>query len=44
MTLLPKGVEHVMISSVAQTGLEELKDKLWSKLRPVEVIKADPWS
>ncbi len=42
--LLPKGVEHVMISSVAQTGLEELKDKLWKMLRPVEVIKADPWS
>ena len=29
---LPKGVEHVMISSVANFGLDELKDKLWKKL------------
>ncbi|MBL7950854.1 MAG: GTPase ObgE [Flavobacteriales bacterium] len=29
---LPKGVEHVMISSVAQIGLDDLKDKLWKKL------------
>ncbi|MEZ4740649.1 MAG: hypothetical protein R2818_15125 [Flavobacteriales bacterium] len=29
---LPKEVDHVMISSVAGIGLEELKDKLWQKL------------
>ena len=29
---LPKGVDHVMISSVAGFGLDELKDKLWKKL------------
>ena len=29
---LPKKVPHVFISSVAQTGLEELKDMLWKKL------------
>ncbi len=29
---LPKGVDHVMISSVANFGLDELKDKLWKKL------------
>lgn len=29
---LPKGVEYVMISSVANFGLDELKDKLWKKL------------
>ncbi len=29
---LPKKVDHVMISSVAQTGLDELKEKLWKKL------------
>jgi GTP-binding protein len=29
---LPKDVEHVMISSVAGMGLDELKDKLWRKL------------
>ncbi|MBK7385152.1 MAG: GTPase ObgE [Flavobacteriales bacterium] len=29
---LPKGVAHVMISSVAQFGLDELKDKLWHHL------------
>ena len=29
---LPKEVEHVLISSVAQIGLDELKDKLWAKL------------
>ena len=26
---IPTGVDYVMISSVAQTGLQELKDKLW---------------
>ena len=31
-TELPKEVEHVMISSVAGLGLEELKDRLWRKL------------
>ena len=29
---LPKRVDHVMISSVARFGLDELKDKLWKKL------------
>lgn len=29
---LPKGVEHVFISSVANQGLEKLKDLLWSKI------------
>jgi GTP-binding protein len=29
---LPKGVEHVLISSVANIGLDELKDRLWKKL------------
>jgi GTP-binding protein len=29
---LPKGVEALFISSVAQTGLQELKDKLWKVL------------
>lgn len=29
---LPTGVETIFISSVAQTGLQELKDKLWSML------------
>ncbi|CAM1343775.1 GTPase ObgE [Tenacibaculum amylolyticum] len=29
---LPEGVEALFISSVAQMGLMELKDKLWSKL------------
>ncbi|MCB0782526.1 MAG: cbb3-type cytochrome c oxidase subunit II, partial [Flavobacteriales bacterium] len=31
-TELPKEVEHVMLSSVAGLGLEELKDRLWRKL------------
>ena len=30
---LPKDIEHVMISSVAGMGLEQLKDKLWEKLQ-----------
>lgn len=29
---LPKGVPHLFISSVAQIGLQELKDKLWKML------------
>lgn len=29
---LPKGVDHVFISSVANIGLDTLKDKLWKKL------------
>lgn len=29
---LPKGVDHVLISSVSGFGLEELKDLLWRKL------------
>ncbi|MEO8588043.1 MAG: GTPase ObgE [Flavobacteriales bacterium] len=29
---LPRGIDHVMISSVAGLGLDELKDKLWKKL------------
>lgn len=33
---LPNDVEHVLISSVAHFGLDELKDKLWAMLhRPV---------
>ncbi len=33
---LPKGVDTVLISSVARIGLDELKDKLWKLLhRPV---------
>lgn len=34
---LPKGVDSVLISSVARIGLDELKDKLWRLLhRPAE--------
>jgi len=29
---LPKGIETIFISSVAQQGLTELKDKLWQML------------
>ena len=29
---LPKGIETVFISSVAEIGLQELKDKLWKML------------
>lgn len=42
--LLPKGVEHALISSVAHIGLDELKDKLWKKLHPAAVAKDDSWS
>ena len=31
---LPEGVETIFISSVAQQGLQELKDLLWKKLNP----------
>jgi GTP-binding protein len=31
---LPEGVEALFISSVAQKGLQELKDKLWTMLNP----------
>jgi GTP-binding protein len=34
---LPKGIDNVMISSVAGQGLEQLKDLIWAKLHvPVE--------
>jgi GTP-binding protein len=29
---LPEGIPHVFISSVAQTGLTELKEELWKAL------------
>ena len=29
---LPKGVEALFISSVAEIGLQKLKDKLWKML------------
>ncbi|MDT7830745.1 GTPase ObgE [Flavobacteriaceae bacterium S356] len=29
---LPEGIEHLFISSIAQQGLQELKDKLWQML------------
>ena len=43
---LPKGVDCVLISSVARIGLDELKDKLWKLLhRPVEKRSEFPeWS
>ena len=31
---LPKDIPHVFISSVAQTGLNELKEQLWKALNP----------
>ena len=33
---LPKDVDIVFISAVAQTGLTELKDKIWTSLNPPE--------
>ena len=33
---LPEGIETVFISSVAQIGLEELKDKLWAAMNVKE--------
>lgn len=43
---LPKGIDSVLISSVARIGLDELKDKLWKLLhRPVEQKPQFPeWS
>lgn len=43
---LPKGVDSVLISSVARIGLDELKDKLWKLLhRPAEKRAQFPeWS
>ena len=43
---LPKGVDSVLISSVARIGLDELKDRLWKLLhRPVEQRAQFPeWS
>ena len=38
---LPKGVDHVLISSVAQFGLDELKDILWRKLQSSQT-EAEP--
>src|SRR5690606_28252447 len=29
---LPQGLDHVLISSVANQGLDELKDLIWSKI------------
>ena len=29
---LPEGVKAIFISSIAETGLQELKDKLWEML------------
>jgi GTPase len=37
---LPKGIEHVMISSVTSMGLDELKDKLWQRLESSVIQKA----
>ncbi len=31
---LPKNIPHLFISSVAQTGLNDLKDRLWQMLNP----------
>lgn len=43
---LPKGIDAVLISSVARIGLDELKDKLWKLLhRPAEKRPQFPeWS
>lgn len=30
---LPKDIPHIFISSIAQTGLTELKDRLWQMLK-----------
>ncbi|MCB0759171.1 MAG: hypothetical protein KDC01_11975, partial [Flavobacteriales bacterium] len=29
---LPKGIDHVLISSVANQGLDRLKDMIWTKI------------
>lgn len=31
-TLLPKGIDHIFISSITQLGLNTLKDAIWKKL------------
>jgi GTP-binding protein len=41
---LPKGVDHVMISSVARIGLDELKDKLWRMLHGTPSADSDAWA
>jgi GTP-binding protein len=33
---LPEGIDTVFISSVAQIGLDELKDKLWAEMNKEE--------
>jgi len=37
---LPKDIDHVMISSVANQGIEKLKDLIWSKLHVT--VEPDP--
>ena len=37
---LPKGIPHVLISSVANQGLGELKDLIWSKIH--DTVEAPP--
>lgn len=39
---LPKGVPHVFISSVAQQGLERLKDLIWKELHTLDTDPDDP--
>lgn len=41
---LPQGVDHVMISSVARIGLDELKDKLWRMLHGTPSADSDAWA
>ncbi len=43
---IPKGIPHIFISSVAQQGLVELKDLLWSIISKKldEAAAADQWS
>lgn len=43
---LPKGVDHVLISSVAGIGLDKLKDMLWQKLHqaPAQRTSFPEWS
>jgi GTP-binding protein len=43
---LPKGIDHVFISSVSGLGLQELKDLLWRKLHsaPSAAPKFPEWS
>jgi len=37
---IPKDIDHVFISSVAQLGLTELKDEIWKHLEEDEVAKS----